>query len=536
MTLPRDHAEHAVLGVALAYPGAIGAMLEAGADVACFNDEAHRRIFGACTSLLAQGEPVDVVTVFSKLNQAGHAEQCGGLAYLNALVQGVPGPQNAAHYARKLKALGDEDARRRQVEQIGRELLQAAAQPAVELAGHVDALAARLHACTAPAALAPLVTFAAVPIADLATREPEPQAWWLDGYVPAGHVTLFTGHGGVGKSLLNLMLACAIADGRRFLGKGTRRGRVLFFSAEDPAELVRRRLRRVCAEWGVEPAALAENLRVIDATELDAALYVEHRAGGVRHGATTPVYEALRQYVEREHIDVAVLDNASDLFDGDEIVRQLVRGFVRSLAGLIRARGGAVVLLAHVDKGTSRAGKGATSESYSGSTAWHNSVRSRLALLEKEPGLLELQHQKCNLGPKQEPLLLSWPQGGLPALQDTSLPPAEDAARPSADASMRALVALIRDYYERGEWVSTSVQSQSNAARLLSAEARYPRHLKPTQVAQLLREAQRARFIETETYRGADRKERQRWRVTAGGVAMVDNLPLFASAVPAGAA
>jgi len=43
-------------------------------------------------------------------------------------------------------------------------------------------------------------------------------------------------------------MACAFADGRPFIGKATRRGRVLFFSAEDPAELLRRRLRRECSE------------------------------------------------------------------------------------------------------------------------------------------------------------------------------------------------------------------------------------------------------------------------------------------------
>lgn len=527
-------AEHAALGALLLDPGAFEQVQATGLHGTDFADPRHAAIFSAAAEVYSAGVAVDIVSVFDMLQARDQAERVGGLAYLNQLCAATLAPARAANYARQVIA-GRQERRRLDLrERIKR--LAADPHDDAELRAQMEAALAELAQFNGPRAAAPAVVFSHVPLADLQTAEPQPQQWWWDGYVPAGHVTLWSGHGGAGKSTLALMLLACMAMGRTFLGKGTRRGKLLFFSAEDPGQLVRLRLRRVCTQLDIDPAALAERLRVIDATELDAALYVEQRLAGVRHGATTPTYDALRQYVEAEGIDVLVLDNASDLFDGDEIVRTLVRGFIRSLAHLVRQRGGAVVLLAHVDKGTSRAGKGASSESYSGSTGWHNSVRSRLVLLEKGPGTLELQHQKCNLGPKQGPVVLTWPEGGLPAMVDPSLPPPESAARPNADASMRALVALIRDYYARGEWVSTSVQSQSNASRLLSAEARYPRHLKPTQVAQLLREAQRARFIEAEAYRGADRKERQRWRVTAAGVAMVDNLPLFATPGPGGAA
>jgi len=516
-------AEQGVLGALLLdAPVAYAGIKRSGLTAQHFSEDGHALIFATAMAMAERGDTPDAISVFAELQAKGVAHRVGGLQYLNQLSQSVPSASNAELYATTVGRV----ARRRRVEGAAIALQRAAASPGLSPEAFDDALSglvADLASCAQPQAHA---TFAAVSIADLASAEPAPQQWWLEAYVPAGHVTLFTGHGGVGKSMLSLMMACAFADGRPFIGKATRRGRVLFFSAEDPAELLRRRLRRVCSDWGIEPATLAQSLRVVDATEMDAALYVEHRTGGVRHGATTRVYEALRQFIERESIDVVVLDNASDLFDGDEIVRQLVRGFVRSLAHLVRARGGAVVLLAHVDKITSRAGKAAGGESYSGSTAWHNSVRSRMALLETAPGLLELQHQKCNLGPKQAPLQLSWPQGGLPRLADHSSPQ-EMQHKPCAADSMRDLVALIRDYYGRGEWVSTSLQSRSNAARLFVAEARYPRHLKPEQVAQLLREAQRARFIEAEAYRGADRKPRDRWRVTPSGVALADNLPLF---------
>lgn len=399
----------------------------------------------------------------------------------------------------------------------------------------LDAVAKLVASAASVANRPELPPFQRVPIADLLTAEIQPQQWWWYRYVPAGHVTLWSGHGGAGKSTLAAMLAVCIAMAQPFLGKATRQGRVLYFSAEDPGALVRLRLRRICAHMHIDPAELAERLQVIDATEMDAALFVEQRVGGVRRGATTPAYDALLDYMQDEAIDVVMLDNASDLFDGDEIVRPLVRAFIRSLALLVRQRGGAAVLLAHVDKGTSRAGKSAGSESYSGSTGWHNSVRSRVALLEREPGSLELQHQKSNLGPKNPPLLLSWPEGSLPGLASADMPP-ETATRPRAADAMRDLVALVGDYYGRGEWISTKLQSPANASRILALEARYPRHLKPAQVAQLLREAQRAKYLMVESYTGDDRKARERWAVSEAGRALAEGLPLFERAATEGGA
>lgn len=372
----------------------------------------------------------------------------------------------------------------------------------------------------------PSIRFSEVDVSGLEHSEPIPQAWWWDGYVPAGHVTLWGGHGGVGKSLLALMLAVSVAMGTKFLGKQTNPGSVLYFSAEDPGSLVRSRLARICRAWQIDASALSERLRIIDATDIDAALYSERRIAGVRAGATTPTYEALREYVNANAIDVLILDNASDVFDGDEIVRSLVRGFIRSLASLVRSNGGGVVLLAHVDKITSRAGKVAGSEGYSGSTAWNNSVRSRLLQLEVAIGMLELQHQKCNLGPKQKPVQLAWPEGqALPAMVEADATAQQHRSEPD---EVRALVSLVRDYYRRGEWVSPSMQGSTSAARLFASEAAYPRHLRAAEVAQRLRTAERLGYLRRENYKGADRHVRERWAVLERGAGLVDGAGMFA--------
>lgn len=79
----------------------------------------HRLIFAAIGALINASKPADVITVFEQLQSLGKADDCGGLAYLNALAQSVPSAANIRRYAeivrerailRKLIAASDEIA------------------------------------------------------------------------------------------------------------------------------------------------------------------------------------------------------------------------------------------------------------------------------------------------------------------------------------------------------------------------------------------------------------------------------------------
>ena len=79
----------------------------------------HRLIFSAVAALVQHSRPADVITVFEHLQSLGKAEDCGGLAYLNALAQSVPSAANMRRYAeivreravlRKLIAASDDIA------------------------------------------------------------------------------------------------------------------------------------------------------------------------------------------------------------------------------------------------------------------------------------------------------------------------------------------------------------------------------------------------------------------------------------------
>ena len=59
----------------------------------------HKAIYKAIGALVTASRPADVITVYEQLQNHGKAEECGGIAYLNALAQSVPSAANLRRYA-----------------------------------------------------------------------------------------------------------------------------------------------------------------------------------------------------------------------------------------------------------------------------------------------------------------------------------------------------------------------------------------------------------------------------------------------------
>ncbi|MES2958313.1 MAG: replicative DNA helicase [Pseudomonadota bacterium] len=59
----------------------------------------HKAIYAAVGALVSASKPADVITVYEQLQSHGKAEECGGIAYLNALAQSVPSAANLRRYA-----------------------------------------------------------------------------------------------------------------------------------------------------------------------------------------------------------------------------------------------------------------------------------------------------------------------------------------------------------------------------------------------------------------------------------------------------
>ncbi|HEV2759767.1 MAG TPA: replicative DNA helicase, partial [Acidimicrobiales bacterium] len=93
-------AEESLLGAMLLSRDAIVAAVEVQLSADDFYKPAHGHIYDAVTSLYAQGDPADPVTVAESLSRAGVLEAIGGPALLITLQAGTPSIGNAGRYAR----------------------------------------------------------------------------------------------------------------------------------------------------------------------------------------------------------------------------------------------------------------------------------------------------------------------------------------------------------------------------------------------------------------------------------------------------
>ncbi len=335
----------------------------------------------------------------------------------------------------------------------------------------------------------------------------------IESWLPERVVTLLSGHGGAGKSLLALRLAVALATGQPFAELAYKRSKVLLMSCEDDYLVLRHRLDQLVQDAGLTDELLRDQLVVYDMTDQDSVLY----AGGREGGHLTPQYEWLRQRIEQHQADVVIIDNASDVYSDNENDRARVRQFLRALSRLVRDRNGAVLLLAHVDKSTAR-GSAAGSESYSGSTAWHNSVRSRLFVVE-EDGYLVVRHEKANYGPRAPDVRLV--RSG-PMLRLVSEDAADPAAGVKRDMELKAVLRLVLDFEQRGDRIATAPTAPNNPYRALSGEKGFPRSITKSRMNSLMRELERRRFVAKREERTADRKVRERWALTSDGLMWLD--------------
>ena len=330
-------------------------------------------------------------------------------------------------------------------------------------------------------------------------------------------LTLLGGHGGIGKGFLALQLAVGVAVGANVLGHcSTGPHRVLYYSAEDGRKRIGLRMRSLLESYGDEQQALAkQNLRIVDASELD-PLYGHTGKSGL--GTLLP-YAQLQRLVATFDPRLLVIDGASDTFDGNEIVKREVRSFVKLLLRLHPRRRIAVLLIVHIDRASAR-GHTSNDEGYSGNVAWHNSCRRRLYLQRK---VERDEDTKDEVG---ETILLR-------VMKNQDGPPTPDIApvrQPNGFWQTAVsfiggmerggdyaptVLRLIGEYYERGQWISTSLadNATSGVYSTLKSDPHFP-PLGKKRTADLVRKLEREQKLTRETYRRGNGGKAERWKLT----------------------
>jgi replicative DNA helicase len=95
-------AERALLGAVLLKPET---MHDVSAIVyrESFYADKHREIYQAILDIFGKGDPIDLLSVSTRLRSGGQIERVGGAAYLTELIETVPAASNAIYYATEVQ-------------------------------------------------------------------------------------------------------------------------------------------------------------------------------------------------------------------------------------------------------------------------------------------------------------------------------------------------------------------------------------------------------------------------------------------------
>lgn len=339
-----------------------------------------------------------------------------------------------------------------------------------------------------------------VDLSDVMGNHPAP-SYIIEPYFPVGFMTLFGGHGGTGKSTLALSMAAHVAAGMPWAEREVRQGKVLFLSLEDPTRVLKWRLKNIIQEHGLDPATVISNLHIEDCTDLTC---MAHDAG-----YQLTFTKKAKGLIDRfKQFDLVFIDNASDAYAANESARHMVRAFTKGLNRAGNRAGCAVVLLAHVDKASAKTGS--RGESYSGSTAWHNGARSRLALVNNR-----LVQEKNQFGPRAEPIPIQFSATGVPMPVDPAQQVLFEQRQLQNDVDL-VLYAITRAI-DDGENVPTNTSSTGNVWLFLSRDRGDLSDAIPrdkggrSRVLAAIKHLSARGLIQREQYTTAKRNTREKW-------------------------
>lgn len=243
----------------------------------------------------------------------------------------------------------------------------------------------------------------------LARQQPPPRKWVVRDWIPKGHVTLLSGRGGVGKSLLAQQLGTAVAAAKDWIGDLPTAGPVIGLFCEDDHDELWRRQVDICQAFDVALEGVGQWLTYdARAGKRNCLTYPDAKAGVVE----APLMQAIRQQLDKTPgVQLLILDNVSQMFgggDGGENEKSKVVVFVNMLTRIALDYDIGVLLLAHPAK--------ADASEFSGSVAWDTAVRSRLFLSREsdEPNSrVILRRPKANYSNRDGQIAFAWERGAF---------------------------------------------------------------------------------------------------------------------------
>jgi RecA-family ATPase len=245
-----------------------------------------------------------------------------------------------------------------------------------------------------------------------------------------------------------------------------KQGAVEFITAEDSIDELHRRGADIARE-SRQPLGAYDGVHVASFSDEDAIMAALTGSGQL---VKTSFYDEVVEIVKEIRPVLLVLDTLADIFAGNEIIRAQVRAFINMLRKIAIAYKLAVLVLAHPSMAGLASGKGT-----SGSTAWSNSVRSRLYLdrvyddqgHEPDTDLRVLRSMKMNYGAVGNEIHMRYRQGVFVPV--TTSMGGGDPLVASAKAD-KVFIELLTKYAAQNRYVSIS-EGKSYAPHVFKADA-----------------------------------------------------------------
>lgn len=305
------------------------------------------------------------------------------------------------------------------------------------------------------------------PVADLALWsriKASPTPFFMAGFIPQNEVTLVTGAGGGNKSTFGQQLATCSAAGLPMLGVDVAHGQALYITAEDHPDRLHWVQEHICQSLGVDMADLAGKLSLVSIRgRLNNELATFDQDGRLQ---PREAFELVRSTIAATGARLVVLDNVAHLFAGNENDRAQVTAFINLLYVLCREHGVTILLVAHRNK---------VGDTYSGSTAWLNAVRSQIVLERPEgldPDARVLTVGKANYARPDQQIAFRWHDFAL--ILDSDLPAdrrEELASIVMASADNDTFLTCLRERNRQERPVSENKASRTYAPKEFAAMA-----------------------------------------------------------------
>jgi hypothetical protein len=320
-----EEAEQSVLGALLLDNAAMGRV----SDLLRADDfyrHQHATIYAAISTMLDEHQVVDIVTLHEKLDAAGQATHCGGMAYLNSLAQSVPSAASIRQYAEIVRSRAILRRVISMTDEIATMAFNGTSVPVETLLSDVEEKFAELQReqqRKIPDRRVPLLRLDALQEASHSVR------WLIKHVVPAESLGMLFGGSGTFKSFIALDAGLHVAHGLPWLGRRTNKGSVMYIAAEGGTGLWpridawhrARNLRWTGLPFTVVPVSVdlgTEAWRVVDAAQAI---------------GQTP--------------SLVIIDTLSQTFSGEENSAAEMAAYLRQLGARFRALWNCAVLVIH---------------------------------------------------------------------------------------------------------------------------------------------------------------------------------------------